>query len=390
MRVFFRTGRVVGRWLIWSTLCALFFIETAAARPPIRIASIYSMTGPAARTNRPSREGVMLAAARINDQGGILGRRLVVVEIDNRSTPIGAKVAADRAVEAGVSAILGCAWSSHTLAAARVAQENGIPMISNISTLPGLTDIGDCIFRVCYDDAFQGETMARFARNDLGAGRAVVLTDMTSDYGMNLARTFQTRFEAMGGRVLANIAYKYSQADFKMQVARVRGYDPEVIFIPGYDESVRIARALLDAGIQATPIGADGWHVDDFQRILGGIQRPSYYVTHWCASVPTPETKAYVSQRAGSGPILVAEPLAYDAVMLLADAIGRAGSDRPEKIRQALAQTRIFTGVTGTMTFDAGGNAVKGAVIMQVSGGRTEYFRAIGVPSDALGPAEVE
>lgn len=385
-----RVARIAARWSVCGGLCALLCAGPASAREPVRIASIYSMTGPAARTNLPSLQGVRLAAARINAQGGLLGRRLEVIEIDNRSTPIGAKVAADRAVREKVAAIIGCAWSSHTLAAARVAQENGLPLITNISTLPGLTDIGDCIFRVCYDDIFQGAIMARFARDSLGAGRAVVLKDLTSDYGMNLARTFQARFEARGGRVLSNIPYKYNQADFNAQVDQVRRYDPEVIFIPGYDEAVRIARTLLDAGIQATPLGADGWHVDDFQRILGGVQRPMYYVTHWSASVPTPETQAFVAQRQGAEAILVAEPLAYDAVMLLAQAIGRAGSDRPDKIRQALAQTRTFTGVTGTMTFDANGSAVKEAVIMRITDGQPEYFRTIQVPPDGLRTAEVE
>ena len=151
--------------------CLIFLTWTSNARTDevIRVASIYAFSGLAALSQELSIKGVRSGISEVNSRGGVLGKKLMLVELDNKSSPIGTKVAADQAVKDNVVAIIGSAWSSHTLPAAKVAQAAGIPLITNISTLPGITDIGDCIFRVCFTDLFQGRVMAQFARLDLKA-----------------------------------------------------------------------------------------------------------------------------------------------------------------------------------------------------------------------------
>jgi branched-chain amino acid transport system substrate-binding protein len=130
------------------------------------------------------------------------------MEIDNFDTPIGSKIAALKAVQSNVVAIIGAAFSTHSIAVARVAQDHGIPMITNISTNPQVTRIGDYIFRVCFNDRLQGEVMGRFAREELRARTAVTVFDVNSCYSMGLSRTFKRAFSADGGAPLARLPHK--------------------------------------------------------------------------------------------------------------------------------------------------------------------------------------
>jgi branched-chain amino acid transport system substrate-binding protein len=217
--------------LITAMICGPAF--AAHADIPIKIAAIFSKSGPAAIANAPSLEGVRWAVAEINAAGGVLGRTLDLIELDNLGTPIGAKVAADEAVAREVAAIIGPSWSSHSMAVAKVAQAHKIPMISNTSTHPGLTAIGDYIFRVCYNDLLQGRALAQFARNQLKGQSAVICVDMASDFGMGLSDSFQSVFERLGGRVLERIPYKPRQSNFRETTARIKTPRPRYPFCAG-------------------------------------------------------------------------------------------------------------------------------------------------------------
>ncbi len=202
-----KTGRILRYGAFQQlTVCILMFLSLshapASASDNIRLASIFAFSGPAAGDNRLSVRGVRFAVREINRSGGLLGKGVELVEYDNRSTPIGAKIAAEQAVTDGVIAIIGCAWSSHSLAAARVAQAHGVPMITNVSTHPEITAIGDFIFRVCFTDPFQGWVLANFAIHQLRAESGVIFKDLTSDFSMSLTREIRKIFEGYGGVVL--------------------------------------------------------------------------------------------------------------------------------------------------------------------------------------------
>jgi branched-chain amino acid transport system substrate-binding protein len=345
----------------------------------IRVAAINAATGIAAPTARHTIAGLRCAVGEVNRRGGVLNRPIALLEFDNRSTPIGAKVAADKAVAAGVCAILGSAWSSHTMAVARVAQAAGVPLISNISTAPGVTRIGDFIFRVCFNDLFQGRVLAELARRDLALSRAVMFVNISSDYSMGLAAEFQRNFESLGGKVLAQMHYKPDQADFKASLDQTAAHDPDTLFIPGYDESGVIIAAAEARGIRAIPLGGDGWGTDSFQERGGRSPREGYFCTHWSAEVDTPASRDFIAAYGRfdpQGTPYSETALAYDSVMLLADAIARAGSLAPLRIREALAATRRFPGVTGDISFgDPHGDPQKGAVIMKIENGRASYWK---------------
>jgi branched-chain amino acid transport system substrate-binding protein len=341
----------------------------------IDIAAIYALTGVAADTNALTLQGVGYAVDEINKQGGLLAKKINLLVFDNQSTPIGSTVAARRAVEAGVVGIVGSDWSSHSIAVAEVAQNKGIPMISTLSTNPEVTKIGDYIFRVCFTDDFQGQISARFARQDLNAVTATIFVDVTSAYSLKLSEIFRIYFERLGGQVVLELEYKQKQRQFDEAVAKAVKADADVIFIPGHDESGLIVKLLQDAGSNSIFLGGDGWSSSAFFRKGGGELKHGYYSTHWSADLETERSRSFVNKYAQSKIFDENIALGYDAMMLMADAIARSGSVDRKKIKAAIASTRSFKGVTGTIDFNQYGDPIKWAVFMEIKNGQPRYLK---------------
>jgi branched-chain amino acid transport system substrate-binding protein len=340
----------------------------------IKIASIFAHTGPAAKHNQPSIEGVRLAVEEINKKGGIIGSDLKLIEIDNKSTPIGSKNAAQKAAQYDVTAIIGAAWSSHSLAIAQVAQKNKIPMISNISTNPNVSKIGDYIFRACFTDVFQGQVLAKFAKNYLKADSAVIFVDFTSKYSMGLSDQFEKNFKKSGGKILLKLNYKSGQEDFDKIVSQAIKEKNDIFFIPGHDESGLIIKSILKNNIKKPILGGDGWNNENFFNNGGNQLQEGYYCTHWVEDIKTQISQDFVKKHKT---VTDKAALAYDAVSILKDAIERAGASDRSKIKDALAKTKNFTGVTGEISFNSNGDPIKSAVIMKIDNGEIKYLKTI-------------
>jgi branched-chain amino acid transport system substrate-binding protein len=358
------------------SLC-LFALLCLAALPghaePIKIGAIYALTGKAANSNKAAVLGTQLAVRELNRQGGLLGENIELLLIDNESSPIGSHLAAEKAAEAGVAAIIGASWSSHSLAVAKVAELHRIPMISPISTIPSLTAIGNYIFRVCYNDDFQGSTLAKFAFTDIGARRAVIFVDISSDFSMYISKVFSQTFVSLGGTIVKEIEYKTGQGEFRSEIKEALAYDADVVFLSGYDESGYIAAGLQAAGSRAVPIGSDGWEAKSFFSAGGDTIKRGYFINHWLPTDTSPRSLAFVEKFIGEGEILAATALAYDAVHVLAAAIEKAGSSDRDKIHDSLRLLQNFEGITGNISFNAQGDAAKQACIAELREG-VPYF----------------
>ena len=251
-------------------------------------------------------------------------------------------------------------------------------MITNISTQKDITKIGDYIFRVCYTNVFQSQVMAIFARKNLQAEKAVVFKDLTSDYSLGVASEFKRKFSENGGEILIEIPYKHRQENFSEQVKLAAEAKPDVVFFTGHDESALLIREMVRIGLKATPIGCDGFGSDSFFRMGGNMIKTGYYCTHWAEDVQTLSSQSFVKRyKKGTANIYPTEALAYDAVMLMADAITRAGSTNRLKIRNALKETKGYQGVTGEISFNETGDPEKIAVIMKISDGIPHYLMCI-------------
>lgn len=365
-------------WMV--RICVMLFMTPvlAYAQDPIKIAVIMAKTGDAASVNQLGFDGARFAAAEINQGGGILGRHVRLIEIDNESTALGSRKAAKQAVASGVVAVVGASWSSHSIPIADVLQAAGIPMISPASTSPALTKIGNYIFRVCFTDDFQGEAMADFALTRLSARTGAVLTNIDNKYSVGLANRFVARFGAEG-RLVFKGEYLHSTTDFLPQLKQIQKTAPDIVFVPGYprDAGLLIKQARK-FGIKSVFLGGDGWD-DKMYDFAGSDLDGNYFTEHWHYRSSNPKSLVFVETyesrmgRVRTG--LVA--LTYDAVMLFADAAQRAKSFAPAAIRDAIAATRHFDGVTGAIHFDPNGDPVKPAVVLQFKNGESVFVDAI-------------
>lgn len=354
--------------------------QAGAADEPIRVAAVFSLTGIAARHNQPLVEMIRVAVDRVNDDGGVLGRKLELLVLDNKSTPIGSLEAAQNAIGAGVTAVIGAHWSSHSLAMAPLLQDARIPMISPASTNPDVTRGRSYVFRVCFLDSMQGEAMARFAIDELQVRTVAIFRNIDERYSIDLASFFQKSFLARGGAVVLNAGYRGDSADFAESIAELLKLQPQAIYIPGYTRDTALfMKQARQEGVTSIFLGGDGW--DMLGALVSGEIEGSYQTVLWHSDVPYNESsvvRALYNETHGHEIQNLTTPLGYDAVMLLVDAIRRAGSTDRVKLREALAATRNFPGATGPITFDENGDPQnKEIIIVKFVGGETRYITAI-------------
>ncbi|MDB5104982.1 MAG: branched-chain amino acid transporter, amino acid-binding protein [Fibrobacteres bacterium] len=370
-----RTGIIpVLAMVLLAGLSACNKKDAGSADNEILIGHYGSLTGATATFGQSAQKGIEMAVDAINASGGVLGKKLKVLVEDDQGNPIEAQTAVTKLINKDrVVAVLGEIASSNSLAAAPVAQQNRIPMISPGSTNPKVTAVGDYIFRVCFIDPFQGLVMAKFATNTLKLKNVAVLRDIKSDYSVGLANFFVENFTKMGGTIVTDISYSQGDKDFTAQLTAIKAKNPDGIFVPGYYTEVGLlARQARKLGIKVTLLGGDGWDSSKLWEIGGDALNGCYYSNHYSVDDPSPILQKFVADykakykgTSDSIPDAMAA-LGYDAALILADAMKRANSTRPDSVRDALAQTKGFMGVTGNTTLDENRNAVKPAVVLEV------------------------
>ena len=355
--------------------------DDGSDRQGIKFGFFGALTGPTATFAISGKNGATLAVEQINAAGGVLGKPLVLLAEDDRGEAAeAASVVSKLITRDHVVALIGEQASSRTLAAAPIAQSYHVPMISPTSTNVEVTKKGDYIFRMCFIDPYQGKALATFARRDLKAPTAAILVDARSDYSMGLAEAFRTAFTEQGGRVIDELKYTEGDSDFSAQLTALGPKAPDVLVIPGYyTDAGLIARQARALGLKAVLLGADGWDSPKLIEIGGEAIEGAYLSNHYSVDDPSPSVRQFVDAykaRFGSEPDSIAT-LTYDATRLLADAITRAGSTEGKRVRDAMASTRDFAAVTGSVTMDADRNPLKAAVILKVDGGRFRFAAAI-------------
>ncbi len=356
------------------------FSRPAMAAEPIKIAAIFAKTGIAAVQNAAYIQVIELAVEEINNKGGVLGRPVELIVLDNKSTPIGSTLAAKEAVKLKVTAVIGSGLSSHSLAVAPILQQEKIPMITPVSTNPKVTHIGNYIFRVCFIDSFQGAAMAKFAYTDLGARTAVVLRNIDEAYCVTLGEYFINAFKRYKGKVLLDGNYRGKAVDFSDLLKKTKKLGPDVVYIPGYTrDSGLIIKQAASMGVKATFLGGDAWA--EIYKYAGTAANGSYHSAPWHPDVQFEKSihlKNLYHRKYKKQIINTSQPLSYDATLVMTDAIRRANSLDRTKIRDALARTTGFQGATGNITFDKYGDPLgKEVIILKLENGHRLYHKAI-------------
>ncbi len=356
---------------------ALFTLSSCGKRgsgDEIVIGEYGSLTGTTATFGQSTDNGIQMAFDEINKAGGVLGKKVKIIVEDDQSKPEEAAIAVTKLInQNNVVAVLGEVSSSRSLAAAPICQSSKIPMISPSSTNPRVTQTGDYIFRVCFIDPFQGAVMAKFAADTLKLKKVAILVDVRNDYSVGLQTFFRQHFKQVGGQVVAEQSYSEGDSDFRAQLTQIKATNPEAIYVPGYYTEVgTIARQARELGIAVPLLGGDGWDSPKLWEIGGEALNGCYFSNHYSTNDPSPAVQKFVNDyqaRYKQVPDAIAA-LAYDATRILADAMTRAGSTSGPKVRDAIAATKDFAGVTGTITINAERNAVKPAVVLKVENGK--------------------
>lgn len=362
--------------------CVLAVAGCTQKTDEIRIGEYGSLTGGTATFGTSTHEGVMLALDEINASGGVLNKKVRVITEDDQSKPEEAVTAVLKLIKQdGVVAVIGEVASSRSLAAAPPCQQNRIPMLSPASTNPKVTQVGDYIFRACFIDPFQGSTMAKFAVNTLKAKRIAILTDIKNDYSVGLAQFFRDTAKELGAEIVSEQSYSEGDIEFKAQLTSIGAATPDAIFVPGYyTECALIARQARELGVTVPLLGGDGWDSPKTIEIGGAAVEGNYFTNHYSEDEDRPEVKKFIAdyraRHQGRTPDAMAV-LGYDAMRLMVDAIKRAGSTDGAAIRNALAATKEFPGVSGRITIDADRNARKNIVVLKIEGGRFRFVESI-------------
>lgn len=347
----------------------------------IRVGEYGSLTGNDATFGISTNKGIRLAFDEVNEKGGIKGKKIKLITVDDEGkNDVVSQVVTRLVTQEKVVAILGEVASGRSKVAGPIAQEYKIPMITPSSTATEVTRIGDYIFRVCFIDPFQGYVMAKFAFENLKLKKAAILRDVKSDYSVGLADVFATEFKKMGGTIVADLSYQAGDVDFKAQLTEIRGKSPEAVFVPGYyTEAGLIAKQARELNIKAPLLGGDGWDSSKLSEIGKDAVNGSYFSNHYTSESTDPAvvefTKKFQAKFNEIPDGLAA--MGYDAAKVLAAAMERAPDLSPKSIRDEIARTKDFPGVTGKITLNENRDAVKAAVVVQVQGATNKFVTTV-------------
>ncbi|MGZ7079038.1 MAG: ABC transporter substrate-binding protein [Thermoanaerobaculia bacterium] len=336
-----------------------------------------ALSGGEAAFGQATLQGVRLAADEINASGGVLGKKIrLIVEDDQGKAEEAASVVTKLVTRDNVLAVIGENSSNQSLAAAPICQAAKVPMISPSSTNPNVTKKGDYIFRVCFTDPYQGKALGTFVKNNLHANTAAVLRDIKNDYSVGLAQFFEETYVHLGGKIVAEQSYSGGDNEFRSQLTAIKSAKPDVLFIPGFYTDVgQIAIQARDLGITVPMVGGDGWDSPTVIQIGGKAVDGCYFSDHYFFGEPRPAVQKFVAEirrRTGHDPEANAA-LGYDALRILVDAITRVGAlDRP-RIRDQIASTRNFQGVSGVISMGPDRDPIKPVAMIKIDGGKTQF-----------------
>lgn len=348
----------------------------------IKVGLVAPLTGPIATFGQSVDKGVRMAVDEINAKGGLLGMKIELIVEDNQAKAEESANIVRKFIEQDkVVAIIGPVISSNTLAAAPIAQQSKVPLISPTATNPRVTQVGNYIFRACFIDDFQGMVMARFARSGLGkrAETAAILFEKTSDYSIGLAKYFKEEFTRLGGKIVAEESFSSGDQDFSAQLTKIKGKKPDVLYVPSYyDTAGLIIKQARELGINVPILGGDGFDSPQLVELAGKENlKNCYFSGHFFSGSSAPQVKTFVAnykKRYNIVPDMLAA-LGYDAVYMLADAIKRAGKVDRDAIRAALAATKNLKLVTGTINLDENRNPIKSAVIVGFDANGNQVYK---------------
>ncbi|MEN3329364.1 MAG: branched-chain amino acid transport system substrate-binding protein [Acidobacteriota bacterium] len=358
------------------TLCLI--VSACSMKEPrtenIKIGAFLSMTGATSAYGISASNAIKLATDETNAAGGINGKQIQIdIEDDESNTQQVPEVVNHLIKEHKVHALIAEPVSTRAMVAAPIAQQNKVVMISSASVKPELTMQGDYIFRACFISSTEGDAIAKFAVDHLKAKSAAIILDDKNDYALVLAGFFADSFKKRGGQIVSEPKYEANAKDLTAQINAIKTAAPDIVFAPGfYTTATLVASEVKKSGIKSTLIGSDGWDSPNLLNNGGGPFEGVYLANHFWAGSDDPIAKKFMADyraKYGVEPDALAAT-AYDAARMLFDAFKRAASTESTAVRNALAQTKDFPGVTGKITLDSNRNAQVPVYMLRIESGK--------------------
>ncbi|MEW9093457.1 MAG: ABC transporter substrate-binding protein [Clostridiaceae bacterium] len=351
----------------------------------IKLGLNYELSNEVATYGQSLVAGIELAFKEMNEAGGVLGKKVELIKADNKSdTAESANVASKLATRDKVVAILGPATSGSVKAAIPQATQNKVPLISASSTADDVTvdsngKVRDYIFKTCFSDSFQGVILANFAAQDLKLMNAAILMDTTSDYSKGLTKSFKETYTSLGGKVVTEQAYQSKDKDFKAVLTNIKNSNPDLLYLPGYYEEVGlIIKQARELGLNVPILGGDGYDSPKLLKLAGKeALNKVYYTNHYSSKDTSEEVVKFKDafKKEYSKEPDAFNALGYDLAYFVADGLKRAGEADREKLKDALASTKDFKGITGSFSIDSNHNPVKSITILEVKDGEPTFLK---------------
>ncbi len=374
------------KYLSCIIILGFVFFSCGKQENVIKIGLIAPLTGDVKTFGESTKNGFLLAIEEVNAQGGINGKQIKTFIQDDKNDPTEAQNAGSKLInQDGVKLLIGSVSSKCSIPLAQTCQDASAVMITPTSTNPKVTvrDDGsrkDFIFRACFIDPFQGRVAAKFALENLKAKTTAILYDVGNDYVKGLAEFYRDNFIQGGGEVVVYESYQKDDTDFSALLTKVKQANPDILYIPDYYNKVGlIAKQARQLGIKSVLMGGDGWDSPEMLKIAGDAIVGGYFTNHYSPDDPRPEVQEWVKKylaKYGSSPDALAT-LGYDATCLLLEAIKRANSDNPVKVKEALQGIKDFKSVSGNISLDEQGNPIKNAVILKYTKTGQEYVATV-------------
>ncbi len=372
--------------IICIIFVGMFIVSCSQQENVIKIGLVAPLTGDVKTFGESTKNGFLLAIEEVNSQGGINGKQIKTFIQDDKNDPTEAQNAGSKLInQDGVKLLVGSVSSKCSIPLAQTCQDASVVMITPTSTNPKVTirDDGsrkDFIFRACFIDPFQGRVAAKFALETIKAKTTAILYDVGNDYVKGLAEFYRDNFVQGGGQVLVYESYQKDDTDFSALLTKVKQADPDVLYIPDYYNKVGlIAKQARQMGIRSILMGGDGWDSPEMLKIAGEAIAGGYFTNHYSPDDPRPEVQEWVKKylaKYGSSPDALAT-LGYDGTCLLLEAIKKANSDNPVKVKEALQSIKDFKSVSGSISLDESGNPIKSAVILKYTKSGQEYVATV-------------
>ncbi len=370
--------------LLVVSLLALAFAGCGPGNE-LKIGVSAPLTGDIAALGESTKNAILMAEEEFNADGGLTldGKTMkfkFIVEDDENKPESTATVFQKLINQDKVLAIIGSQSSKCSNAGAPIAEDAKVPQISPWSTNPNVTKDRSYVFRACFIDPFQGKVVSQFAMEKLQAKTAAVLYDIASDYNKGIAEVFRDEFTKAGGKIVGFETYNTKDTDFSAQLTKIKGSNPEILFLPNYFNEVPLqVQQARKLGITSKILGSDSWDNTELVKLGGDVMNGTYFTNHYAPDIDNPIAKEFIEKYQAKYNKVpdAAAALTYDAAKLLYQAIEKAGKADSQAIRDAIAATQKFAGVTGEISYAGGGDPVKGAVIIKVDNGQFVFDSAV-------------